>query len=205
MRSDADVVVFDELGLRVLLAHGAQARRRGEERGDLIVLDHPPIGAGVRRPDRFAFVEDAGAALQQRPIDDVGMAHDPADVGAGPKGLAGLDVVDRRHRPFERDQIAADVAHHALRRAGRAGGVENVERIGRGEVGAGRPLARRSGGVDKRGPVAVSSLVHVRLDLRTLVDDARSTACAWRERSQDRAAACIRRSGPARRRSSRSE
>ena len=167
-----DVVVFDELGLRVLLAHGAQAGRRGEERGDLIVLDHPPISAGVRRPDRFALVKDAGAALQQRPIDDVGMADDPADVGAGPKGLAGLDIVDRRHRPFQRHQVSADVAHHALRRSGRPGSVENVERIGRGKVGAGRSLARRLGGVDKRGPVAVSSLVHVRLDLRALIEDA---------------------------------
>ena len=100
------------------------------------------------------------------------MADHPADVGGGPVRIARLDVVDRRHRPFERDDIAADVAHHAFRHAGRAGGVEDVERIGRGEIGAGRALARGFGGLDQRCPVMVARLVHPRRDLRPLEDDA---------------------------------
>ena len=140
----------------------------------LIVLDHPPEGARVRRADRLALIKDAGAAVHQRRVDNVGMADDPADVGAGPEGLARLDAVDRRHRPFERDDIAADVAHDALRHAGGAGGIENIERIGRGEIGAGRALSRRLRGVDQRRPVVVARLVHARLDLRALEDDAGS-------------------------------
>ncbi len=139
-----DVVILEERGLRVLLAHGAKGRRRGEEGRDLVLLDHPPEGAGVRRADRLALVEHAGAAVQQRRINDVGMADHPADVGSCPIRVAGLDVVDRRHRPFKRHEIAADVAHHALRHAGRAGSVEDVERVGRREVGAGRALAGRA-------------------------------------------------------------
>ena len=149
-----------------------QRRRRGEEGRDLIVLDHPPEGPGVGRPDGLALIEDARAAMQQRPVDDVGMADDPADVGARPVRVAGLDVVDRRHRPFERDDIAADVAHHALGDPGRAGGVEDVERVGGGEIGAGRPLARRLRRLDERVPVVVAHIVHVRCDLRALEHDA---------------------------------
>ena len=145
--------------------------RRGEEGGDLVVLDHPPEGAGVGRADGLALIEDAGAAVQERRVDDVGMADDPADVGGGPVRIAGLDVVDRRHRPFERDEIAADVAHHALGHSGRAGGVEDVERIGRGEIGAGRPLAGGLRRVDQRRPVVVARRVHPRRDLRALEDD----------------------------------
>ena len=100
------------------------------------------------------------------------MADDPADVGGCPERVAGPEIVDRVHRPVERDQIAAGVAHDALRHARRAGGIENIERIGRGEVGAGRPPARRFGGVDERGPVAVARRVHLRPGLRALMDDA---------------------------------
>ena len=110
--------------------------------------------------------------MQQRPVDDVGMADDPADVGGRPEGIAGLEVVDRPHRPFERDEIAADVAHHPLGDPGRAGGVEDVERIGRSQIRAWRPLARGFGGLDQRGPVVVAPLDHPRGDLRALEDDA---------------------------------
>ena len=61
------------------------------------------------------------------------MADHPADVGGGPEHLAGIDAVDVLHRPFERDHVAAIVAHDALGLAGRAGGVEDVERVGGGE------------------------------------------------------------------------
>ena len=66
-------------------------------------------------------------------VDDVGMADHPADVGGRPEDLAGLDAELVPHRPFERDHVAAIVAHDALGLAGRAGGVEDVERIGGGD------------------------------------------------------------------------
>ncbi len=166
-----DVVVLEKLRLRVFLAHGAQRRRRGEEGGDLVVLDHPPEGAGVGRADRLALVEHAGAAVNERRIDDVGMPDDPADVGGGPVGIAGLDVVDRRHRPFEGDEVAADVAHHPLGDPGRARRVEDIERIGRGQIGAGRPLAGGLCRVDQCRPVLVARRVHPRRDLWALKDD----------------------------------
>ena len=61
------------------------------------------------------------------------MADHPADVRGGPEHLARLDAVEVAHRPFQRDHVAAIVAHDALGLAGRARGVEHVERIGRGD------------------------------------------------------------------------
>ena len=43
---------------------------------------------GVGRADRLALVEDGRAAGEQRRVDDVGVADDPADVGGGPVHLA---------------------------------------------------------------------------------------------------------------------
>ena len=58
------------------------------------------------------------------------MADHPADIGRRPEHLARLDAELVLHRPFQRDHVAAIVAHHALGLAGRAGRVEDVERIG---------------------------------------------------------------------------
>ena len=52
----ADIVFLQIFGVRVFLAHGAEGGRRGEQRGDLVFLDHPPEGAGIGRADRLAFV-----------------------------------------------------------------------------------------------------------------------------------------------------
>ena len=92
--------------------------------------DDPPEGAGVGRADRLALEQDRRAAVQQRRVDDVGMADHPADIGGRPEHLARLDAELVLHRPFERDHVAAIVAHDALGLAGRAGGVEDVERVG---------------------------------------------------------------------------
>ena len=124
---------FEQLGVGVFLLDGAEGGGRGEQRRHLVLRDHAPEGAGVGRADRLALVEDRGAAVQQRRVDDVGMADHPADVGAGPPDFAGVDAVEILHRPFERDHVAAVVAHHALGDAGGAGGVEDVERIGGGD------------------------------------------------------------------------
>ena len=96
--------------------------------------------------------------MDQRAVDDVAVADHPADVGAAPPDLAGLDAVEIEHRPFQRDQMPAIVAHHALRDARGARGVEDIERIGRehrharrGLAGGDRALAQRSPSRD-RGP-----------------------------------------------------
>ncbi len=114
------IVLPDQFAVRVFLANGAERRRRGEQRHRLVFRDHPPEATGIRRADRLAFVHDRGRAMEQRRVDDVAVADHPADVGAAPEHLARLDAVEIEHRPFQRNQMPAIVAHHALGLACRA-------------------------------------------------------------------------------------
>ncbi|MNP46186.1 hypothetical protein D3C76_1401650 [compost metagenome] len=66
----AEVMVANQFALRVFLADGAHGRRCTEQRVDLVLLHHPPIGRSIRGADRLAFVEHRGTAAHQRPIDD---------------------------------------------------------------------------------------------------------------------------------------
>ena len=110
---------------------------------------------GVRRPDRLAFVEHRRGAVQQRSVDDVAVADGPADVGRRPEDLAGTDAEDVRHAPLQRDRVPAVVAHDALRNAGRARRVVDVERIGGGHghaVGGLRRAQQRRASRDRARP-----------------------------------------------------
>ena len=69
--------------------------------------------------------------MKQRTVNDVAVTNHPTNIGAAPPHFARLDAVQIEHRPFQRDQMPTVVAHHALGFARRAGGVENIERIGR--------------------------------------------------------------------------
>ncbi len=115
-----EIVVLHKHSFGILLANGAEGRRRREEHGDLVLLHHPPEGAGIRRADRLALIEHRRAAVQQRRIDDVGMADDPADIRRRPIDLTGFHAVERPHGPGERDHMAAIVADDTLRLARRA-------------------------------------------------------------------------------------
>ena len=68
---------------------------------NLVLLDDAPESAGVRGADGLALVEDRRAAVQQRPVDDVRMAHHPADIARRPVGLARLRPHELRHGPLE--------------------------------------------------------------------------------------------------------
>ena len=110
--------------------------------------------------------------MDQRSVDDVAVADHPADVGAAPPDLAGLDAVEIEHRPFQRDQMPAIVAHHALGNPGGARGVEDVERIGRLDRHAGRGLAGVDRGAAQLRPVVVAAVDEIAGLLRPLQDDA---------------------------------
>ena len=137
-----EVVLREEFPLRVLLLDRAKRGRRREHRDALVLGDHAPERAGVGRAHGLPFVKDRGAAVEQRRVDDVAVADHPADVGGGPVHLPRLDAVEVPHRPFERNQVAAVVAHHALGPPGGARGVEDVERVGGRDRHAIVPRAR---------------------------------------------------------------
>ena len=105
-------------------------------------------------------------------VDDIGMTDHPADVGSRPEGLAGLDAELVPHRPFERDHVAAIVAHDALGLAGRAGGVDDVERVGRGDRHAFDRPSGIAGSADMLGIVEVAAGLQIAGELLALQDQA---------------------------------
>ena len=124
------VVAFDLLAVGVLLANRAEGRWCGEQGADVVLLDHAPECAGVRRPDRLALVEQCRTAVEKRCVHGVGMADRPADVRGGPVDLARIDVIDVLHRPGERHRVAAVVADDPFRLSGGPRRIEDVEGIG---------------------------------------------------------------------------
>ena len=69
-------------------------------------------------------------AVAQRAVDDVGVAGDPADVGRAPVDvLVGLEVEHVAVRRADAGQVAAGRVQDALRLGGRAGRVEDVQRV----------------------------------------------------------------------------
>ena len=86
----AQIVGADEDAVGVLALDRAERGRRGEEDPHVVLVDDPPERPGIGGADRLALVHDRGAAIDQRGVDDVGMADHPADIGGGPEHLVGL-------------------------------------------------------------------------------------------------------------------
>src|SRR5207302_2312409 len=163
-----EVVSGDVAALRILLLDGAERGGGREEGADTVLGADAPEGAGVRRPDGLALVEDGRAALEERRVHDVGVADDPADVRRSPKHLAGAEAVDIAHGPLEGDGVAAVIAHDALGHTGGSRRVEDVERIRRRD---GHAVDRRRPRRDLA-PVEIATGNHRPALLRALEDDA---------------------------------
>ena len=82
-----------------------------------------------RRRVRRALVQDAGRRVGERPVDDVAVAGDPADVGGAPVHVVGLDVEDLLVAVRRADEVARGRVGDALRLRRRAGRVEQVEHV----------------------------------------------------------------------------
>src|SRR5699024_10332296 len=78
-----ELLVVLQRQLRVGAAQRAHRGRRRVEDVDAVFLGDAPRPAGVR-VGRHAFVQHRGGGQRQRPVDDVGVAGDPADVGHAP-------------------------------------------------------------------------------------------------------------------------
>ncbi len=162
-----EIVPADEGPFRVLLLDRAKGGGGGEQHRHLVLGDHSPEGARVRGANRLAFVDDGGVAVQQRRVADVAVAHDPAHVRGRPIDFARLDTVDVAHGPEQRGGVAAMVADDPLGLAGRARGVEDVERVG----GLDRHAVDRMSGLDNFGPIQVAAGSQLGRHLRPLQDD----------------------------------
>ena len=107
---------------------GPDRRRRRVEDVDLVALDDrpPAVLVGVVGD---AFVDDAGGAVAERPVDDVAVAGDPADVGRAPVHRVGLDVEDVVVGRRGADEVARGRVGDPLRLRGGAARVEEVEQV----------------------------------------------------------------------------
>ena len=101
---------------------------------------------GRVRVVRHALEHQRRRAVRERAVHDVGVAGDPADVGRAPVDLAVAIVEDLLVGQRRIDQVAAGGVQHALGLAGRAGGVEDEQRVlGAHRLRAGsRPRPRRT-------------------------------------------------------------
>ncbi len=144
--------------------------RRGVEDRHLVLLDDRPEAVLVGEVGR-AFVHHARRAVRERPVDDVGVAGDPADVGGAPVDVGvGVQVEDVLVGVGDLGEVAARGVHDALGLPGGARRVEDVEqvfavhRFGRALGGLAGHDARATRG---RGRPAITTSFSVRRRTRT--------------------------------------
>ena len=124
-----NVMPLQPPAIGIFLLDRAKGGRRGKEGPRSVLLDQAPESPGIGGPYRLALVDQRGAAVDQRSVDDVGVADDPADVRGREEHLAGRHAIDALHRVVQRHRMPAIIAHHALGLAGGSRGVQDVQRI----------------------------------------------------------------------------
>src|SRR5215471_7507684 len=98
---------------------------------DAELFRNPPRPSRIRI-GRDTLVHDRGGAKYERPIDDVGMAGDPADIGHAPVDVFRVDVLDVFRGAGDISQITARAVLASLRLTRRSAGVHEEERrVGR--------------------------------------------------------------------------
>src|SRR5207248_3895094 len=102
--------------------------RRGVEHGDAVRLAVLPEARaiGMSRP---AFVQHDGGAERERPVSDVSVSGDPADIRGAPEHVLIAQVEHPLRGELRSEQIAAGGVLNALRLAGGARGVEQEQRV----------------------------------------------------------------------------
>ncbi len=145
-------------------------RRRVQDR-DAVALDDVPPAILVGEVGR-ALVEDARRAVAERPVDDVAVSGDPADVRRAPVDVGvRLQVEDVVVGGRRADQIARGRVSDALRLRGRPARVQEVEKVFRVHRLAGTRGGVRGLALDELGPAEVASFGHRHLGARPLTDD----------------------------------
>nr|GEY12335.1 hypothetical protein [Tanacetum cinerariifolium] len=108
--------------------HCADGGWRGVENIDLVLVDYFRH-AGDVRVVRNALEQQRGRAIGQRPVDDVAVAGDPADVSGAPVNFTRAVVEHALMGQGGIQQIACSGVQHALGLAGGAGGVKDEQRL----------------------------------------------------------------------------
>ena len=161
--------VVDAQKRSVAVAHQrAHGRGRGEDAGAAELLDdRSPVRVGLRKVER-ALEDDARAAGEQRTVDDVAVADDPADVGGRPPDVRRPQREHPAAHAVDVHLVPAVRVHRQLRPRGRARRREDEGRLVRLH---GRPVARLSAAARQEiGPADVARLSRSGLQ-RPIEDD----------------------------------
>ena len=126
----ADVVVLQQLGVRIFFFNGPEGRRRGEETLYPILLYQAPEAARIGCFDRFTFVYHRGAAQQQGGVNNIRVPDYPTHIRSGEEHFTWFHGVDRLHRVSQCHRITTRVAHNAFGLTRGTRGVENIQRVG---------------------------------------------------------------------------
>jgi len=116
-------------GPLVALSHyRPQGGGGGVEDVDLILLHDIPeaVGVGV---GGHTLENQAGGAQSQRPVDDIAVTGDPADIGGAPEGVFFSNIEYPLEGLVAKKEIAGLSMQHPLGFAGAAAGVEDVEGV----------------------------------------------------------------------------
>ncbi len=81
------------------------------------------------RPVWHAFKHQRGGAAGQRAVQQVAVTGDPAHIGGAPVDIARMIIKDVFEGSRRIHQVAAGSVQHAFRLAGRAGGIEDEQRV----------------------------------------------------------------------------
>ena len=115
--------------LRAPLHEGADGGGRGVEDRDAVALGDVPEAVAAGRVGR-ALVDHRGGAVGERPVDDVAVAGDPADVGRAPVDVGvGVEVEHVLVGEGDLGEVAARGVHDPLGLGRGARGVEQVEQV----------------------------------------------------------------------------
>src|SRR5271166_3642681 len=116
-------------------SQGPDCRGRGVEDVDVEFLGDAPRTASIGMGGN-PFVDHRGGGEGQRPVDNVRMTRDPADIGHAPVDVLGMNVLNVFRRPGDVSEIPAGAVLTALRLPGGAA------RVHQEQGGFGRHLHR---------------------------------------------------------------
>lgn len=96
--------------------------------GNLVLVDNVPVAREIG-VGGGTLKDDGGDTEQQRSVDDVRVASDPADIATAKVTVAVMNVKDVLASNGTAEEVTGGGVHDALGLAGRARGIEEEERV----------------------------------------------------------------------------
>ena len=125
----AHIILRQQFAFRVITLDGTDGGWRGEHDFNFMFRNHPPECPRIRRAHGFAFIQHGCASLEERGVNNIGMANNPPNIRCRPKNIPRVTIIDIFHRPFQRHDMGTGGTNHAFRNTRGARGIENITRV----------------------------------------------------------------------------